>query len=245
MIIIPAIDLKDGKCVRLRQGRMDSSSIFNDDPAGQASHWENLGARRIHVVDLNGSIHGAPVNLAHVQAIVRAVQAPVQVGGGIRNADTIAAYLDAGVDTVILGTLAVKHPESVLEYLARFPGKIAVGIDARNGLVAVEGWTESSGVRAGDLAARFADAGPTCYIYTDIERDGMMQGPNLHATRQFARETSVPVILSGGISSYQDIAGASSLAPDGVVGIIIGRALYEGKVELQTALSMVAGKDAG
>lgn len=245
MIIIPAIDLKDGKCVRLRQGRMDTSSVFNDNPSAQAMEWEQLGAARIHVVDLNGSVDGKPVNLRHVEAIVRAVRAPVQVGGGVRNEATIRAYLDVGVHAVIIGTLAVKEPETVMTYFESFPGKIAVGIDARSGLVAVEGWTESSGIRAADLAARFAPARPASFIYTDIERDGMMQGPNIAATREFAAGTSVPVILSGGVSTYEDIRAALPLARDGVVGIIIGRALYEGAINLRTALRMMASGDAG
>lgn len=245
MIIIPAIDLKDGKCVRLRQGRMDTSSVFNDNPTAQAMEWEQLGAECIHVVDLNGSVGGKPVNLRHVDAIVKSVRVPVQVGGGVRDEATIRAYLDAGVHTLIIGTLAVKEPEIVMTYFTSFPGKIAVGIDARSGLVAVEGWTESSGVRALDLAARFAPARPASFIYTDIERDGMMQGPNIAATREFAAGTSVPVILSGGVSTYKDISAALPLARDGVVGIIIGRALYEGAINLKTALRMVASEDAG
>jgi phosphoribosylformimino-5-aminoimidazole carboxamide ribotide isomerase len=245
MIIIPAVDLKDGKCVRLRQGQMDTSSVFNNDPSAQAMEWEQLGAGLIHVVDLNGSVDGKPVNLRHVEAIVSSVHVPVQVGGGVRDEATIRAYLDAGVHTVILGTLAVKDPKRVTKYLELFPGKIAVGIDARAGFVAVEGWTESSGIRASDLAQRFARVRPASFIYTDIERDGMMQGPNIAATREFAAGTSVPVILSGGVSTYDDIKAALPLARDGVIGIIIGRALYEGAIDLKTALSMMASGDVG
>ncbi len=240
MMIIPAIDIKDGKCVRLRQGRMDSSTVFNDSPCAQAKEWENFGASRIHVVDLDGSVQGQPANLHRVEEIVQAVSVPVQLGGGIRNATIIRTYLDVGVSTLILGTIAARDPERVLEFMDLFPGKIAIGIDARAGMVAVEGWTESTDMTATKLAARFESARPAAFIYTDIDRDGMMRGPNLESTRDFASSTSTPVILSGGVSSREDVVKALPLEKDGVVGIIIGRALYEGTIDLREAIKLVS-----
>lgn len=238
MIVIPAIDLKDGKCVRLKQGRMESSTVFNDDPAAQARTWVDMGASRIHVVDLNGSMQGNPANLRSVKDIVDGVQVPVQLGGGIRNEDTIRMYLDLGISTVILGTLAARDPDRVMELLAKFPGRIAVGIDARSGNVAVEGWTEATELKASELAARFEGAEPAAFIYTDIDRDGMMGGPNIAATMDFARTTATPVILSGGISSLDDVKAALPLGTYGVTGIITGRALYEGKLDLREAIRL-------
>jgi phosphoribosylformimino-5-aminoimidazole carboxamide ribotide isomerase len=245
MIIIPAIDLKDGKCVRLRQGKMDTSTLFGEDPRAQALTWESLGARRIHVVDLDGSVGGKPINLPQIQAIVQGVHVPVEVGGGIRSESTIRMYLEAGVDTVILGTVAAKDPDLVLTYLSLFAGHVAIGIDARRGEVAVEGWTQSAHVSASELAARFDSASPTAFIYTDIERDGMMQGPNIEATREFARNTSTPVILSGGITALSDVERALSLEKVGVMGIIIGRALYEGAIDLKQAVALTERGNAG
>jgi len=239
MIIIPAIDLKDGKCVRLRQGKMDTPTVFNEDPRSQAREWENLGATRIHVVDLDGSVGGKPANLSQIQDIVRGVRVPVQVGGGIRSDSTIRMYLEIGVSTVILGTVAANDPELVSTYLSLFPGKVAIGIDARAGEVAVEGWTQSAHVRASELAARFDSANPAAFIYTDIERDGMMQGPNVKATREFARNVSSPVILSGGVSALSDVEKVLPLENEGVMGIIIGRALYEGTIDLKEAIKLV------
>jgi phosphoribosylformimino-5-aminoimidazole carboxamide ribotide isomerase len=241
MIVIPAIDLKDGKCVRLRQGNMDTSTVFNEDPGAQARLWESLGASRIHVVDLEGSVGGKPVNLPQIRDIVKGVRVPVQIGGGIRSDSTIRMYLDIGVGTVILGTVAARNPELVLTYLSLFPGQVAIGIDARAGEVAVEGWTQSAHIMASDLAARFDSAGPVAFIYTDIERDGMMQGPNIEATKEFARNTSTPVILSGGMTTLSDVERVLPLEKEGVMGIIIGRALYEGTIDLREAVK-VAGK---
>lgn len=238
MIIIPAIDLKEGKCVRLRQGQMESSTVFNQDPVAQALTWEQSGASRIHVVDLDGSVGGSPANLKSIKGIVQKVRVPVQLGGGIRDEDTIRMYLDLGVDMVILGTVAAKDPHRVLHYLENFPKKVAIGIDARSGFVAVQGWTESTTVKATDLAARYDAAAAGAFIYTDIEKDGMMQGPNIEATREFARSVSTPVILSGGISSMSDIEHALPLEKDGVMGIITGRALYEGKIDLVKAIEL-------
>jgi phosphoribosylformimino-5-aminoimidazole carboxamide ribotide isomerase len=243
MIVIPAIDLKDGKCVRLRQGRMDSSTVFNDEPSAQAREWEELGAARIHVVDLNGSVDGKPINLQTVREIVKAVGVPVQLGGGIRDEKTVETYLDIGVNSVILGTIAVKNPDRVMKVMESVPGKVAIGIDARSGNVAVEGWTESTEIRATDLAARFEGASPVAFIYTDIDRDGMMKGPNIPATKEFASSTSIPVVLSGGVSSYSDITAALPLEKDGVMGIIIGRALYEGSINLKEAIRLAEKRD--
>jgi phosphoribosylformimino-5-aminoimidazole carboxamide ribotide isomerase len=244
MIIVPAIDLKDGKCVRLRQGNMDAPTVFNEDPSAQARMWESLGASRIHVVDLDGSVGGKPANLPQIRDIVKGVRVPIQVGGGIRSDSTIRMYLDIGVGTVILGTVAAKNPELVLTYLSLFPGQVAIGIDARAGEVAVEGWTQSAHVKASDLAARFDSADPAAFIYTDIERDGMMQGPNIEATKEFARNTSTPVILSGGMSTLSDVEKALPLEKEGVMGIIIGRALYEGTIDLKEALKLAERKNA-
>jgi phosphoribosylformimino-5-aminoimidazole carboxamide ribotide isomerase len=241
MIIIPAIDLKEGKCVRLRQGRMDSSTIFNEDPAAQARLWEDSGASRIHVVDLDGSVGGTPINIKQIEQIVKAVHAPVQVGGGIRNIETIHMYLDSGVSTVILGTVAAKEPERTLDFLRILPGRIAIGIDARSGLVAVQGWTESGNISAVQLAEHLDSASPAAFIFTDIDRDGMMRGPNIQSTREFAASTKTPVILSGGVSSISDVEAILPLEKDGVMGIIIGRALYEGKIDLKTAVRLAEG----
>jgi phosphoribosylformimino-5-aminoimidazole carboxamide ribotide isomerase len=245
MIIIPAIDLKSGKCVRLRQGKMDFCTVFSEQPATQAMQWEELGATRIHVVDLDGSTGGRPLNLGSVKEIVEAVRVPIQLGGGIRNETTIRMYLDLGVETVILGTLAARTPDLAVEFMSLFPGKIAVGIDAKAGLVAVEGWTESTNVKASELAAYLDRGAPSCYIYTDIEKDGMMQGPNISATTEFAGSTPTPVILSGGVSAPSDIDSILPLEKDGVIGIIIGRALYEGTIDLQEAIRLAEKRNAG
>jgi phosphoribosylformimino-5-aminoimidazole carboxamide ribotide isomerase len=239
MIIIPAIDLKEGRCVRLRQGKMDSSTVFGENPAEVARRWAASGAERLHVVDLDGSVGGRPVNLERVKEIVSAIEIPVQLGGGIRDQDTIGLYLDIGVDTVILGTIAARDPDMVMALIDEFPGKIAVGIDAKAGMVAVEGWTESTNKRAAELADRFSATPPVRFIYTDIERDGMMCGPNIESTREFARSTRVPVILSGGVSVFGDLERIVPLEKDGVVGIIIGRALYEESIDLKEAIEFL------
>lgn len=244
MIIIPAIDLKQGKCVRLRQGKMDSSTIFNDDAPAQARIWEQAGARRIHVVDLDGSVGGKPVNFATIRAVVAAARVPVQLGGGIRDEAAIRMYLDAGVSTVILGTIAAREPQRVLEFVDLFPGRIAVGIDAKQGMVAIHGWTEETHMRAGDLAQKFDSAGVAAFIYTDISRDGMMRGPNIEATVEFAQGLSTPVILSGGVATMDDVRGAVALEKHGIDGIIIGRALYEGRISLKEAIEVAEGRDA-
>lgn len=245
MIIIPAIDLKDGKCVRLRQGKMDSSTIFNDDPVSQAKMWEQTGASRIHVVDLDGSVDGSPVNLNTIRRIAGSVGVPVQLGGGIRNSHTIHQYLDSGISVVIIGTIAAKNPDVAISFLEEFPDRVAIGIDAVAGMVAVQGWTESTGVDAVELALKFDSFGPACFIYTDIERDGMMMGPNFDATRNFARSVNSPVILSGGVTSLDDVRKAKDLEKDGVNGIIIGRALYEGAIDPVEAIRIAEVRDAG
>jgi len=244
VILIPAIDIKDGKCVRLRQGKMDSSTIFSDAPPEQAKKWEALGAARIHVVDLDGSVGGTPVNLELVGKIAASVRIPVQLGGGVRDRATAAMCLDMGVDRLILGTMAAKEPERALELLSEFPGRIAIGIDARRGWVAVQGWTESTSMRASELAAQYDGRHPAAFIYTDIERDGMMQGPNIAATREFAESVSTPVILSGGVSALEDVRNALTLEQFGIVGIIIGRALYDGKIDLREAIALAEKRDA-
>jgi phosphoribosylformimino-5-aminoimidazole carboxamide ribotide isomerase len=245
MIIIPAIDLKEGKCVRLRQGRMESSTVFNEDPSAQARQWEQLGAARIHVVDLDGSVSGKPANLEIVKLIIGAVRVPVQLGGGIRSDTTIAMYLDAGVSCVILGTIAARDPDLVKGLIRQFPDKVAIGIDARSGRVAVEGWTQSADVSAVELAQLYRANPPVAFIYTDIDKDGMMQGPNIEATREFARRAVAPVILSGGVSSMSDVEAILPLENDGVMGIIIGRALYEAKIDLAKAVRLAEGGNAG
>ncbi len=236
MLIIPAIDLKDGKCVRLRQGRMDDSTVFSDNPVEMAAKWVDAGCRRLHLVDLNGAFAGTPVNGEIVSAIAKAYpDLPIQIGGGIRSAETIEAYLKAGVDYVIIGTKAVKEPEFVTEMCKRFPGHIIVGIDAQDGMVATDGWAEISSVRAIDLARRFRDDGVSSIVYTDISRDGMMQGVNVDATAELARECGIPVIASGGVTDINDIHALAAVADQGILGAITGRAIYEGTLDVAQA----------
>ncbi|MEZ5435204.1 MAG: 1-(5-phosphoribosyl)-5-[(5-phosphoribosylamino)methylideneamino]imidazole-4-carboxamide isomerase [Pseudomonadales bacterium] len=236
MLIIPAIDLKDGQCVRLKQGRMDNSTVFGSDPVAMAKRWVDAGARRLHLVDLNGAFAGQPVNGEAVKAIARANPAlPIQIGGGIRNADIIEAYLSAGVSYVIIGTKAVKEPQFVAEMCKQFAGKIIVGIDAQDGMVATDGWAEISAVKAVDLAKQFADAGVSSIVYTDIARDGMMQGVNVEATAQLAEACGIPVIASGGVTNMDDIHALKAVAARGVLGAITGRAIYEGTLDLAEA----------
>ncbi len=240
MIVIPAIDLKNGKCVRLLQGRMDAETIFSDDPAAMAQKWADEGAQLIHLVDLDGAIDKQPRNLSAIKAIMAAVRIPVQVGGGIRNMDTIKMYLDSGVARVIIGTEAIRNPELVHGACKKYPQKIIVGIDARNGRVAIEGWTETTTTTAVELAKQFEDAGVAAINFTDIHRDGMHSGPNLEATKQLAQSVSIPVIASGGVSTIQDIRNLLPLAAFGVTGVITGRALYEGTLRLGEALELCA-----
>ena len=235
MILYPAIDLKDGACVRLRQGEMDQATVFNDDPGAQAKQFADAGCDWVHVVDLNGAFEGKPVNGAAVDAILTAVDVPIQLGGGIRSLDTAADWLERGVRRVVLGTVAVKDPEMVIEACRRWPGQVAVGIDARGGYVAVEGWAEQSTLSVFDLAARFEEAGVVAIVYTDIDRDGMMQGVNVEATASLAKKTAIPVIASGGIASLDDLRALK--ARGGIAGAISGRALYDGRLDIGAALA--------
>ena len=236
MLIIPAIDLKDGQCVRLRQGLMDDSTVFSDDPVAMAVRWVEAGCRRLHLVDLNGAFAGEPVNGGVVTAITKAFpELPVQIGGGIRDLETIEHYIRAGVSYVIIGTKAVKEPEFVAQACAAFPGKIIVGLDARDGFVATDGWAEVSQVQAADLARRFDADGVSAIVYTDIARDGMMQGVNVEATVAMADASSIPVIASGGITNLDDIRALNTVAASGIVGAISGRAIYEGTLDVSEA----------
>lgn len=243
MLIIPAIDLKDGACVRLKQGRMEDDTVFSDDPVGVAAQWVEQGARRLHLVDLNGAFAGQPVNGEIVQAIAkRWPQLPIQIGGGIRSLETIEAYVKAGVSWVILGTKAVKEPRFVREACLAFPGRVIVGIDAKDGWVATDGWAEVSSVQAVDLARQFKADGISAIVYTDIARDGMMQGVNVEATAKLARDSGLPVIASGGVTNLDDVRRLLTVRQDGVIGTITGRAIYEGTLDLAEAQTLA---DAG
>lgn len=236
MLIIPAIDLKDGECVRLLQGRMEDSTVFSDDPVAMAADWVNAGARRLHLVDLNGAFAGEPVNGGIVKAIAEAYpDLPIQIGGGIRSFETIQAYLDAGVQYVIIGTKAVKEPEFVFEACKRFPGHIIVGLDAKDGKVAIDGWAEVTDVDVIDLAKQFKEAGVSAIVYTDISRDGMMQGVNVEATARLAQECGIEVIASGGVTNIEDVRALAKVADTGICGAITGRAIYEGTLDLSEA----------
>ncbi|MEM6604124.1 MAG: 1-(5-phosphoribosyl)-5-[(5-phosphoribosylamino)methylideneamino]imidazole-4-carboxamide isomerase [Pseudomonadota bacterium] len=236
MLIIPAIDLKDGQCVRLRQGVMDDSTVFSDDPVAMARRWVDEGCRRLHLVDLNGAFAGQPVNGDAVKAIAAEFpDLPIQIGGGIRSFETIESYLSAGVSYVIIGTQAVKEPEFVRGACQQFAGKIIVGLDARDGRVATEGWAEVSSLQAVDLARNFAKAGVRAIVYTDIARDGMMQGVNIDATVTIAQSSGIPVIASGGVSTMNDVRALAKVESAGVIGAITGRAIYEGALDLAAA----------
>jgi phosphoribosylformimino-5-aminoimidazole carboxamide ribotide isomerase len=236
MLLIPAIDLKDGKCVRLQQGRMEDETVFSDDPVAIAGKWVDAGAKRLHLVDLDGAFAGLPRNAEAIRAIAKAYpDVPLQVGGGIRDEDTIQAYLDAGVDYVIIGTKAVSAPHFVNDVAAQFPGHILIGLDARNGKVAIDGWSKLSHHDAIDLAKKFEDDGVEAIIYTDISRDGMLGGVNVAATAELARAIRIPVIASGGIRDLTDIRALASIAEDGVIGAITGRAIYEGTLDFAEA----------
>ncbi|MFM9942499.1 MAG: 1-(5-phosphoribosyl)-5-[(5-phosphoribosylamino)methylideneamino]imidazole-4-carboxamide isomerase [Hyphomicrobiaceae bacterium] len=239
MILFPAIDLKDGQCVRLKYGEMDAATVFNDDPAAQARLFQDQGFEYLHIVDLNGAFAGKPVNGAAVEAILKALTIPAQLGGGIRDLATIESWLTKGIRRVILGTVAVRHPALVREACTKFPGQIAVGIDAKGRKVAVEGWAETSELGAIELARRFEDAGVAAIIYTDIERDGVLKGLNLPATAELARATQIPVIASGGLASLQDIADLLRPEHAMLAGAITGRALYDGRLDPEAALAML------
>ncbi|MDU0341628.1 1-(5-phosphoribosyl)-5-[(5-phosphoribosylamino)methylideneamino]imidazole-4-carboxamide isomerase [Bosea rubneri] len=240
LILFPAIDLKEGRCVRLKQGDMEQATIFNDDPAAQAATFEDQGFQWLHVVDLDGAFAGKPMNAGAVEAILKRVAFPVQLGGGIRDMKTVEGWLEKGIARVIIGTAAVRDPAFVREAAKAFPGKVAVGIDARDGYVAVEGWAETSALAADDLGRRFEDAGVAAIIYTDIARDGMLQGINWDGTIGLAHALSIPVIASGGLASMADIERLC--APDAAIleGAITGRALYDGRIDPASALARLA-----
>ncbi|QFR33943.1 1-(5-phosphoribosyl)-5-[(5-phosphoribosylamino)methylideneamino]imidazole-4-carboxamide isomerase [Ancylobacter sp. TS-1] len=241
VILFPAIDLKDGKCVRLQQGDMARATVFNHDPAQQAAQFESQGFRYLHIVDLDGAFAGKPVNAHAVERILEAVGMPVQLGGGIRDLAGVAAWLEKGITRVILGTAAVRDPAFVKEAARRFPGRVAVGIDARDGRVAVEGWAETSDLEATELARRFEDAGVAAIIYTDIARDGLLKGLNLDATIALADAVSIPVIASGGLASLDDVKALLEPRAAKLEGAITGRALYDGRLDPRAALALVAG----
>ena len=238
MMIIPAVDIKDGRCVRLIQGQMDRETVFSDDPAAMALRWQSMGAELIHLVDLNGAVDKKPRNLATIEAILSAVRVPLQLGGGIRDMATIETYIRKGVSRIVIGTEAIRNPDLVIKAARAFPGCIVVGIDARDGYVAIEGWTETTGTSAVDLARRFEDIGIAAINFTDIYRDGMQTGPNLEATRQLAEAVSIPVVASGGVSTLDDIKNLLPLASVGVQGVITGKALYSGSLDLKEAIEL-------
>lgn len=241
MIVIPAIDLKEGKCVRLEQGLMEKDTVFNDDPGAQARAWQDQGAELLHIVDLDGAFAGQPKNRAAIEAILKAITIPAQLGGGIRDIATIEAYLSLGLSRVIIGTAAQRNPELVRQACAKFPGRIVVGIDAKDGMVAVQGWAEVTNITAVELARKFEDCGVSAIIYTDISRDGMLQGPNLEATRALAEAVSIPIIASGGVSSLKDIENLMAIEEFGISGVITGKAVYTGAIQLNEAIALTKG----
>lgn len=239
MYLLPAIDLKEGKCVRLKQGDMTQTTVFNDDPAAQAQEFVTQGAEWIHIVDLDGAFAGKPVNATAVENILKKVSVNIELGGGIRTIETIKMWIDKGVTRVILGTIALRDPDFVKKACREFPDKIAVGIDARDGFVAVEGWAEKSEMTALDLARRFESVGVNAIIYTDVSRDGVLQGPNLTATVRLASSISTPVIVSGGISSLKDIEACKREEKNNIIGVIAGRAVYENRFSVRQAVDLL------
>ena len=238
MILFPAIDLKNGQCVRLEQGDMERATEFNNDPAAQAAAFAEQGFSHLHIIDLDGAFAGAPVNRAAVEGILKSCPLKTQLGGGIRDMATIEMWLEAGVGRVILGTAALRNPDLVHEACKAFPDQIAVGVDARKGFVAVEGWAEATEMLAVDLTRKFEDAGVAAVIYTDIDRDGLLKGVNIDATAELARATSIPIIASGGLAGVDDLVGLAAVESDGVIGAISGRALYDGRLDAAQALAM-------
>lgn len=239
MIIIPALDLKDGRCVRLSQGRMDQESVYSEDPVQTAKRWESKGAERLHVVDLNGAVTGTPVHQSLIKEIANSIRIPVELGGGIRNLETIETYLSLGVEWVILGTVALRNRSLVEEACRQFPRRVILGIDAREGRVAIQGWKEEVSLEAIELAKQFEGLGLSAIIFTDIERDGMSRGLNSEMTVALARAISIPVIASGGVSNIEEIEHLMALESDGVIGVIVGRALYTGGIDLEEAIRVV------
>ncbi|HFD86159.1 MAG TPA: 1-(5-phosphoribosyl)-5-[(5-phosphoribosylamino)methylideneamino]imidazole-4-carboxamide isomerase [Gammaproteobacteria bacterium] len=241
MELIPAIDLKEGQCVRLRQGRMDDTTVFSDDPVSMAGRWVDAGATRLHLVDLDGAFAGSPINHTVIEKICKAFpDLPIQVGGGIRSAETVKSYLDDGVSYTIIGTKAVNEPEFIAGLCQQFPGHIIVGLDAKNGMVATEGWSKMSDHGLIDMAKRFENDGVASIIYTDISKDGMMQGASVDSTVKLAEAINIPVIASGGVSTLEDIEALCKVQGSGIEGAIIGRALYEGTIDLAEAAALVA-----
>ncbi len=238
MIILPAIDLKEGRCVRLEQGLMDRDTVYNDDPAAQALMWQEQGGEYLHIVDLDGAFAGVPKNKAAIKSIVEAIDIPSELGGGIRDLATIEAYLELGITRVILGTVAKENPDLVKEACRKFPGRIVVGIDAKDGLVAVRGWADVTEKKATEMAKEMEGFGVEAIIYTDIARDGMMQGPNIEATRALAEAISIPVIASGGLSTLDDIRQLLKIESSGVTGVITGKAIYSGAIDLREAVAL-------
>lgn len=243
MIIIPAVDIKGGKCVRLEQGLMNRETIFSGQPEQMALQWEKGGAQRLHLVDLDGAIQGAPVNKGVIKKVIEVLSIPVELGGGIRSLDAIEEYLSLGITDIIIGTEAYKNPNLVKMACERYPGRIIIGIDSKDGYVAVEGWTEPTGVAAIDMANRFEGMGVKSIVLTDIKRDGMKSGPNLDAIRRFAKNTNLPVIVAGGISSIKDIEDLMPLEEYGVSGVIIGRAIYDGSIKIAQAINIIGKRN--
>jgi phosphoribosylformimino-5-aminoimidazole carboxamide ribotide isomerase len=238
MIIIPAVDIKNGKCVRLLQGRMEEETVFSDDPAAMALKWMLAGAQLIHIIDLDGAFAKRPQNIESIRKILQSVDVPIQLGGGIRSEKSVQMYIEMGVKRIIIGTEAIKNPAFVKQICDKFPNHVVVGIDARNGRVAIDGWTHTTQINALELAKQFEDCGVAAINFTDIYRDGMQTGPNLEATRRLAEAVSIPVVASGGVSSIEDIKNLLALESVGVVGVIVGKALYSGNLNLNKAIEL-------